>query len=252
MVVIVLLAAPAAVPVSTPSASIEPSGDVAPPAFAAATRGYGVLDPFVAWIRGFVSPSEELRGNAARPDPAGERAVAAEPRRSGLRRVIADVWRILIELLRQVGLIAPFYSRLVKARALDHEARQRLVQAVGHRPGVPLSEIARETNLPYKTAAYHSRRLSSVGLLTLERDGKFLRAWPNPHSRHEPALHGAKRGITDLLRDGVARTRGEIASALGITPQGVGLHLTELVSAGVVQREHATSRTGRTRYWLAA
>lgn len=217
-----------------------------------AQRGYGVLDPIANWLRGISNSAEDARGNPPKADPATERTAAAEPRRSGLRRVLADLWRLLLALLRQAALFIPLYSRIGRSRALDHDGRRRMLEAAHARPGAPLSELARDAGLHYKTALYHVRRLSSVELMQLKRDGKFLRAWPVAGAHEAPDLHGTKRRIVDLLRDGSPRTRTELAEAAGMTPQGMGLHLRALVSSGTIRAERSPSTPARRVYRLAA
>jgi len=235
--VAVILSMPAALPTPLerePLASSTPS-EVSL-SFAVAQRGYGVLDPFVNWFRGLaVSKADSAPPPRPSPTMAGE--PLAQPSRTGLRRILCDLWKLLLSLFRQVGLLIPLYHRIARDRELDHDARRQFLGALRGRPGSPLSELARDLGMHPKTLLYHARRLASSGIVSLERDGKFLRAWPNPRPSAEAVLHGTKRRIVEALDANVVHTRSSLARQLGMTPQAVGLHLRCLVARGWIDAE---------------
>lgn len=139
--------------------------------------------------------------------------------------------------------------------ALDppHHPRHRILEEVGSRPGMSITDLAGATGLGHTTVCHHLGVLLRRGLIARERWGGSVRIFPATFSRTQRALVAlARAGRTgDVLRALAAQPRASpaaLARELGLHRQAVQWHLARLEKAGVlrVDREHRPYRLALT------
>lgn len=133
------------------------------------------------------------------------------------------------------ALLSPLYSRLKKASLLDQPTRERVHAVVAHAPGISFVEILRVTGLASGVAFHHLRMLEKHGAVASRREGTRRRFYP-VGARLPPAdpLSAARARILGFVERAGGATQGELASALGLTQQGVSYHLKALERTGHV------------------
>ncbi|MBW3582247.1 MAG: helix-turn-helix domain-containing protein [Euryarchaeota archaeon] len=141
------------------------------------------------------------------------------------------------------GLALPLFSRVQRAKALDHPVRAELFSAVETEPGIHFQEMVRRTGHAEGQVQHHLGKLVDTGLLQVKKTKGYTCYFPG--GRVDRATL-ASAGL--LKSDGarsvftaVATTPGtsgaDIAEATGLARQTVAYHLKRLVEAGLLERE---------------
>lgn len=151
--------------------------------------------------------------------------------------------------------LLPLYSRIQPDELLDHPKRQRIYELVDATPGIHLSQMARELDVPWGTLVHHLRKLEKGDLITSEdKSGKRCFFLPGQVTGAQrdilPALENeTARRIAEFYADNPGASQNEAANALDHSPALISWHLSKLEEAGVVTRERVgrRQRVGVTR-----
>jgi DNA-binding IclR family transcriptional regulator len=134
-----------------------------------------------------------------------------------------------------------------------HHPRHRILEEVGARPGLSITDIATATGLGHTTVCHHLAVLQRRRFVVRERWGGAVRIFPAnlaPVQRALVALsHQGKTGaVLRALAAEPRATPASLARVLGLHRQAVQWHLARLEKAGVVQvdREHRPYRLNLT------
>lgn len=161
-------------------------------------------------------------------------SVAAIAHPSGLLQTVAVAAASVILLVAGVIL----YSRITsKKRALESEARRRLLQIVSETSGLSLAEAAEMTGLARGTIEYHLKVLVRFKLLRVVRDnGQVLiyTAEATPGAAEIQRSDAAARIIYELQQSG-SLLRSELHSRLSDFPLRTRNHqIRKLIDRGIV------------------
>ena len=154
-------------------------------------------------------------------------------------------------------LVAPLFTRLSKAQALEHPRRKLIFEYVQQHPGANFREVARKTNIAAGTVRHHLTILERSGHLVerphlgtvrlFENHGKFDHNWSDVVLLREPTL----AVIHDWLRDHPQSPQKAILEAMehiGWSRSTTQHRLARLVDGGL-----ATIRLqGRLKIYTAA
>lgn len=144
--------------------------------------------------------------------------------------------------------LLPLYSRIQPDDLLDHPKRQRIYELVQSTPGVHLSQMARELDVPWGTLVHHLRKLEKGDLITSEeKSGKRCFFLPGQVTGAQrdilPALENeTARRIAEFYAENPGASQNEAADALDHSPALISWHLNKLEDAGVVTRERVGRR----------
>ena len=106
--------------------------------------------------------------------------------------------------------LAGLYQRIRSHDLLEGSATRRAIfEAVGRRPGVTLSALAREAGVTRATVTYHVHRMASEGLVGIEVFGNRTLVW---QAGAEPAL---RRRAAAILREEAPR---RVLAILSVRP----------------------------------
>lgn len=137
------------------------------------------------------------------------------------------------------------YSRYDNSDPLEHDARRALYEVVESSPGVYLTDLAEQADVPVSTARHHVRVLSDERLVRTEKRHGKRRYYPVTATNTEltDALsEPAKAAVLHSLAEHGEAPVGQLADELDRDPSTVTHHLQALESDGLVVRE----RRGRT------
>lgn len=128
---------------------------------------------------------------------------------------------------------------------LDLAMRRRVLGAIAQYPGLHVREIARQLGTSLALVEYHLGLLERAGLVEVQRDDRYARAYAQQTS----GPNAEERGILALLRERLPLQvtlhlldrdepvkHGEIAQTLALGKSKLSFHLRKLEAAGVVQR----------------
>ncbi len=154
---------------------------------------------------------------------------------------IYGLWRLLL---------VPLYSRIERSRILHNPNRRRIYNLVDARPGVTVSELARETGLARVVVQHHVQKLEDHRFLTGRATGKIRglfvpTAMPPSPDRWGALMDPTRRSVADALESRGEATQRDLVEALGISQRLVSYHLTRLAAAGVVDVEPGMPRKYR-------
>ncbi|HET6403282.1 MAG TPA: hypothetical protein VFH78_01440 [Candidatus Thermoplasmatota archaeon] len=192
----------------------------------------------VEFARGVVSPAPGLAA------PPGPRAPAhADARVAAAVGMIALALAALVYAwhLAKFGVVALF-SRLTRARVLDHGLRAALIAAIRAAPGITPPRLQEATGAGWSTIVYHLDVLERNRLVVSTIDGRHRRyfAVGQLHASDLPKAavlaNANTRAVHDLVRAQPGIRRGDIAELMGWTGAGAMFHLRRLQRAGLVQR----------------
>ncbi|MGA9400246.1 winged helix-turn-helix transcriptional regulator [Haladaptatus sp.] len=134
------------------------------------------------------------------------------------------------------------YSRYDGSNPLNNATRATIYATVAEEPGLSLSALSEETDIPRSTVRYHVRILQEEKLVetTTVRGKRRV----NPAGDDNPALAASLSDeataslLETVARDGPASV-SDLADALDRTPGTVSYHLERLADDGLVERERA-------------
>jgi DNA-binding MarR family transcriptional regulator len=139
------------------------------------------------------------------------------------------------------------YQRVTRARALQHEARARILAHVEAKPGVLVGRVAKELGLDYHSAAHHVRVLRRCGHLDIAKAGRNYALYPAgrfPHHQREAIAHLRRGPLADTLRrisEQPGQKLTDLARHRRCTKAAMHAQVHTLLSLGLVER-NASSR----------
>ncbi|MEA3189604.1 MAG: hypothetical protein QOD77_186 [Thermoplasmata archaeon] len=140
------------------------------------------------------------------------------------------------------------FSRIQKDDVLEHQTRQRILDAVTSRPGLHLKELQELVGVAWGTLVHHVRRLEGTGHLVSVRQGprKLLYAANTPESRAREDLAALRNGTALRIATAVAAKPGirhnAVCAELDLQPAAVSKHLAKLAQAGLVDAAKVDGR----------
>jgi DNA-binding transcriptional ArsR family regulator len=147
----------------------------------------------------------------------------------------ADLVASLLVGLAAVGL----YHKLSKDRALEHEARQRILAFLAEQPGAGTTDVADDLDVAYRTARHHLEVLARFDLVTsAKRRGRWR--WARPEDADEVdegSVPEVQRELLAELEDEPGLHLSELARRLGAAKATVKHHLDLLDERGEVRDE---------------
>lgn len=142
-----------------------------------------------------------------------------------------------------VALLAAAGARKHDDESLSHEARRRIYDAIVDTPGIYLSAIRDETDIPLGTVRHHVRILEDENLISIRKIRGKRRHFPvglvpTTDAELRAALDDdAVAAVVDALARSRTATVSELAARLERDPSTVSHHLARLEEAGIVERE---------------
>lgn len=138
---------------------------------------------------------------------------------------------------------------------LEHDMRQRLLEAIQAHPGIHLRELAGRHETAVTNTQWHLRKLELAGLVKTQKvQGRRLYypaqggAASRTRAIENAALANPNAGrVTDFLASNAGANQTVLADALGMNPGTVRWHLRKLESAGIVR---SIQEGHQTRYFL--
>jgi len=143
----------------------------------------------------------------------------------------------------------PFFTRIERDEALEHERRDRLYAFIQENPGRSFSDLKRAFDLSSGTLLHHLRVLESQEFVKVHREGFRTRFYlRGPRVTPEPYLSRTQRALLDLVQANPGLTQKQIAHMLGLPRQSVLYHGRKLQVEGKV----AVRTEGRWRRYFPA
>lgn len=127
--------------------------------------------------------------------------------------------------------------------SLGHEARQEIYDAIVDTPGIYLSAISDETDIPLGTVRHHVRILKDENLVSSRKVRGKRRHFPvglaptNDAELRAALDDEATAAVVDALARSRTATVSELAARLERDPSTISHHLARLEEAGIVERE---------------
>lgn len=142
---------------------------------------------------------------------------------------------------RLIRFVVPLrYSRYDDSDPLDHDTRCDVYETVESNPGLYLSAVAEQANLPLSTARHHARVLEREGLLASAKVRGKRRFYPDGNEDVELSAAIDDKPTASVLdalwRHGTCSV-AKLADDLDRDPSTVTHHLQRLESEGLVVRE---------------
>lgn len=151
--------------------------------------------------------------------------------RRALRRALAAIPWELIPIFK--------YSRYDDSDPLENETRATIYKTVEAHPGVYLSKISDDADIPLSTVRHHVRILEEEALLTAAKvNGKRRYYLEDTDSALQAALEEpAKRDVLEALATLERANNSKLATVLERDPSTVTHHLSALEDDGLVVRD---------------
>lgn len=131
------------------------------------------------------------------------------------------------------------YSRFDDSDPLEHDRRAALYERVEDSPGLSLTSLAEETDVPLSSARYHLRVLEREGLV-VDRKIRGKRRFVPPGADNDERVAALRDEATARVLDALARNGPSSVSALADDlerdPSTVCHHLDGLEEAALVER----------------
>lgn len=135
-------------------------------------------------------------------------------------------------------LLVALFSRLDQSRVLDHERRNRILQAINANPGIHFGELRRLFELGNGTLAHHLRMLRNHRLIRARHDGFRLRHYPAGGPIDPGAwLSEAQRRIAVAVQARPGLRMRDLSQSLSLSRQVVNYHVQRLVRLGHLRAE---------------
>lgn len=193
-------------------------------------------------IEGDAPAREPLKRPEAREAPNTERGV----RTQALARVHAGAaagWEspivVAFLVLGLSALALALYHRLGPSQATLHPIRQAILAKSGERPGILVTELARELGVDRNTVLYHLRVLERAQAVRLTKVGPARLVFLAGTSPREREVREALRA--PVARSLLARAAStpttvlDLACELGVAPQSVRAQAKRLQALGLVE-----------------
>lgn len=132
------------------------------------------------------------------------------------------------------------YSSYHDSDPLEHEARQRLYEAVAESPGTYVAQVAETTGISVSTTRYHLRILENEQLLRTEKVRGKRRLYRESTGDDEvtAALNdGATAAVVEAVTRHEPASVSQLADVLGRARSTVTYHVQRLDEGGVLTRE---------------
>jgi DNA-binding transcriptional ArsR family regulator len=139
-----------------------------------------------------------------------------------------------------VGLAAVgLYHKLSKDRALEHEARRRILELLDAEPDLGTTDVADELDVAYRTARHHLEVLERFDLVArVKRRGRWRWARPeDAEALDEAEVPAVQRELLALLEEEPGLHLSELARRLDGAKATVKHHLDRLAERGAVRDE---------------
>jgi predicted transcriptional regulator len=140
-------------------------------------------------------------------------------------------------------LLAPFFSRIDKAKLLDNKARSRMFDAIEHNPGITIKEITDVCGVGWGTAVYHLKRLEDERLVTSQRHRQFRRYYKNGglarEEKHAVAelKHDTAKALAKAVMEHPGSAQKDLCAQLGISAPLAHKYLGRMAKANLVTQE---------------
>ncbi|MHB8633415.1 MAG: hypothetical protein ACYDBQ_05525 [Thermoplasmatota archaeon] len=157
---------------------------------------------------------------------------------------VAALGAALWPLLRRTPWVLPLFSRILPDRALDHEARRRIVEIVKEKQGIHLQALVGELGLARATAEHHVRVLLAHRLIHERRIGRYrcyFLGVAHKLASAPPRVTLRSQYARDILRQASAlpgSSVSTIAHAIQAPPRVVSYHVQRLAEAGLLRLDH--------------
>lgn len=229
------------------------------PAYLLAVGGepaiFGDADAVEMEIEILEDGSVALRVAHAPPAGIGEEAADVSPRRRVgdpmARTAGADVaalphvpiydasllWFVALIAAAALGVGAVLaYTRITRARVLDHPRRRSIMDIVNARPGIGARTLRTMTEMAVGSFQHHVRSLEQARLLRIVRDGRSVRLWPpGPRLSARERMAPRRSRILAALQSSPWLSTPQVAEAVGVRVQTARAHLLRMQRSGLVQ-----------------
>jgi len=137
------------------------------------------------------------------------------------------------------GILAGFgYSKIRRARLLDHSTRQTIYDYVHSKPGSHLRKIKDDLGLPMGVLHHHINRLEREELIKSRNVGQYKRYFANGFKPvAETLLNEPQKAVYDQIMANPGIGPRDIASALELSRRNVYYHLETLRDMGLIRSE---------------
>lgn len=160
--------------------------------------------------------------------------------------VLATVGMVLWKT-KEVGLGLLLFSRVSRAKALDHDTRSEIYELIKTHPGMAPHEVVERLDVGWSTVTYHLDVLERTELVVAHKQGRYRRYFDRTTGRF---ANGRKQVVSVLQNETTARiahavrdhpglVQRRLAEALGMAPSSIHWHVKRLVEAGLVEKERA-------------
>ncbi|MBI2077571.1 MAG: ArsR family transcriptional regulator [Euryarchaeota archaeon] len=130
----------------------------------------------------------------------------------------------------------PFFTRITKAKALEHDLRDALNTYVAENPGASFGEMRRHFSVGHGTLIHHLRVLKEQGFVSMRRDklkARFYKVgFPLPST---PTLSDEQAQLLRLVQGEPGLRQVDLAGRVGLARENVKYHLGVLAEAGLVR-----------------
>jgi PKD repeat protein len=134
-------------------------------------------------------------------------------------------------------LLIPLFTRLRKARILDHFERGRIYEHIRKTPGDSYSSIRKTLGIKNGALAHHLRVLEVHEYIVSRRDGMYKRFYPKGMRIPEGKHKSIQEQLLEMIMGNPKITQKEMAERLGIDRSTVNYHIKILMAMGVIRSE---------------
>lgn len=131
---------------------------------------------------------------------------------------------------------------MVAEKTLELEARKLTFETVKDNPGIHLREIDRIAGIPLGTIRYHLRVLEKKKLITVRKEGKYMRYYAkgeidrSDKDRLAVLRKELPRTIILFLMEYPDSSHKEITEVLDVAPSTISYHMKRLIKDGMVDK----------------
>ena len=108
-------------------------------------------------------------------------------------------------------------------------------------PGIHVSKLCRESELSWGTIQYHLKWMAQQGRIQVHRTGRLLQIFPASDRAAAAWLGVLRDAIPNQILDRLNQRPGlgvqDLSRSLGVSRKTVRRHLTDLLEAGLVDRQ---------------
>jgi len=126
-----------------------------------------------------------------------------------------------------------------RAYVLELDSRKKIYEIVDQYAGCHMREIQRISGLSFGMVSYHLTFLCKYNLIREEKDGNYVRYYPNTLEKHDEKLLGllrqrSVRTILMFIIDNEGCSHQQISEGVHLSPSTTTWHLKKLIDNGII------------------